>query len=106
MTMKKIVTDNRFRDNNTAPTAEISDDYSIESDEENMNINPSTISLPSITQAWKQPIFNINLQAQTVFNTSNIKIAVDISIAYAGAIGNFVLTCTPVKNIKPAEKPL
>ena len=37
----KLVTDNWSRDDNTSPTAEISDDSSIESDEEDMNINPS-----------------------------------------------------------------
>ena len=41
-----------------------------------------------------------------MFNTSNIKISVDMSIADTGATLNLVLTGTHVKNINPAEKPL
>ena len=50
-----------------APTSGIIDDSSIDSDEENMKIYPS------------------NLWTQTVFNTSNINIAVDIAITDVGA---------------------
>ena len=85
-----------------APTSEISDDSSIESDEENMKSNPRKISLPTRVQTRKQSILKINLQSQTVFNTSNIKISVDMSVAYAEATGHFVLPGTPVNNIKPA----
>ena len=41
-----------------------------------------------------------------MFNTPNIKISVDMAIADAGATGHFVLPGTPIKNIKPAGKPL
>ena len=54
-----------------APTAEITDYSSIDSDEEKMKIDPS------------------NLRTQPVFNTSNINIAVNTSIADAGATGHF-----------------
>ena len=67
MTMKRKFTYNQSQNNNTAPTAEIRDDSFIESDEENMKIDPS------------------NLRTQTMFNTSNIKIAVDMSITDAVA---------------------
>ena len=39
-------------------------------------------------------------------NTSNIKIAIDMAIIDAGAIGHFLLPGTPFKNINPAEKPM
>ena len=41
-----------------------------------------------------------------MFNTSNIKIVVYMAISDAGATGNVFLPGTPVKNIKPIEKPL
>ena len=85
---KAIVIDNRSRDYNTTPQSEITDDSSIESDEENIKIYPS------------------NLRTQTVFNTSNINIEVDMAIADAGATGKFSPPGTPIKNIKQAEKPL
>ena len=68
---KTIVTDNWSWDDNMAPTSGIIDDSSIDSDEENMKIYPS------------------NLWTQTVFNTSNINIAVDMAITYAEATGHF-----------------
>ena len=103
---KTVFTDNRSRDDNTAPTSEIADDYSVDSDEENMKINPSKIILPTRAQVWKQYILKGNLRAQMVFNTSNIKIAVDMSIINTGATEHFVLPGTPVKNTNPIEKPL
>ena len=59
--------------------------------------------LPTRAKARKKPIKRGNLQAQTIFNTSNIKIAFDMAIYDAGATENFVLPGTPVKNINPAE---
>ena len=41
-----------------------------------------------------------------MFNTLRINIAIDQAIADAGGNGHFVLTGTPVKNIKPATNPL
>ena len=47
-----------------------------------------------------------NLREKMFFNTSNIKIVVDMSIADSGATVHFVLPDTHVKYIKPADKPL
>ena len=103
---KKVVTDNQLHDKNNTSTAEISDDYSIDSDEGNTKINPSKIHLSTRSQSWEKPSLKGILWSQMVFITSNTKIAVDMAIVDSGATGNFSLPGTPVKNIKPAEKPL
>ena len=41
-----------------------------------------------------------------IFNTSHIKIAMNMAISDAGATGNFLLPGTEVKNLKPSDKPL
>ena len=45
-----------------------------------------------------------NLRIQTVFNTSNIKISLDMDTAYVGTTGHFFLQVTPVNKLNPAEK--
>ena len=45
-------------------------------------------------------------ETEIIFNTSNIKIAVDMAIANAGATGHFLLPGTQVRNLKPSNKPL
>ena len=69
-----------------------------------MKINPSKIILPTREKAWTQTIKKGNLQAQTMFNTYNIKISVNTTIDDAGLTGHFVVPGTSVKNINPAEK--
>ena len=103
---KTVVTDNWSRNDNTTPKSDMSEDYSIKSDEEDMKINPSKTIFPKKAKSLKQTSKTFNLRAPTMFNTSNIKIVVYMAISDAGATGKFFLPGTPVKNIKPAEKPL
>ena len=44
--------------------------------------------------------------ADTCFNTGRIKIAVDVTIVYAGAMGYCVLPGTPVINVLPTASPI
>ena len=72
---------------------------------------PSTVqTLPTRSKAWTQTIKKLDLKksanAETMFNTSKIKIAIDSAIADAGATGHFVLPGAPVIDIKPAAVPL
>ena len=50
--------------------------------------------LASRHKIWKQTIQNQNLEqsphAETIFNTSNIKILVETTISYAGGTGHYV----------------
>ena len=67
-------------------------------------------TLPTRNKAWTQTIAKFELRksehAETMFNTSKIKIAVDNAIADAGATGHFVLPGAPVLDVQPAKKPL
>ena len=55
---------------------------------------------PSTHNVHKAP------NADTMINTSNIKIAVDMTVTYSGATGHFVLPGTKVSNTKIRKKPL
>ena len=41
-----------------------------------------------------------------MINALNIKIAVDMAVAYSRAMGHFILTGTKVSNVKISTKPL
>ena len=43
---------------------------------------------------------------KTAYSTSIIKITKQEAIADAGAIVNFILPVTPVKNVRPVSKPI
>ena len=66
--------------------------------------------LPTRQKAWTKIVQLEDLKetanAETMFNTSSIKIAVDRVIADAGATGHFMIPGAPVIDIKPATKPL
>ena len=47
-----------------------------------------------------------DMNAETMFNTSSIKIAVDQAIVDAGATGHFMIPGAPVIDVRPATKPL
>ena len=49
---------------------------------------------------------NSENDTETIFNTSYIKISVDMAIANAGAKGHFLLPGTQVTNLKPSDKPM
>ena len=63
----------------------------------------TTMLLESRHKIWKQHIQKHNLekypQEETLFNTSKIKIAVDMEIEDAGATGHCFLPVTPVTDI-------
>ena len=80
---------------------------------EDQPVKRETIGVPPFptrNKAWQQTITNLKLKeskhAETMFNASTIKIAVDDAIADAGATGHFVVPGAPVLDIKPATKPL
>jgi len=63
-------------------------------------------------KAWKTALDTLDLDinasdnADTIFNISKIKIAMDMAIADAGATRHVVLPDTPVTNLHIAIKPL
>ena len=93
--------DNSCHSHDTYP---LTDDSSIES-----NATPITkITFPLITKAkvWQNTLHSLNIlhsdNADTIFDTGKMKIAVDMAIADAGATGHGVLPGTPSLNVQPA----
>ena len=64
-------------------------------DEPTKNIVPLPLSTHNVREAPN---------AETMLNTSNIKIAVDMAVADSGATGHLVLSGTKVSNIKISKK--
>ena len=70
-------------------------------------IRPTSIAMPTRWKAWQATIQEQDLAtSNTIFNTSNIKIAVDMAIADAGATGHFVLPGAPMLNKRVAKNPI
>ena len=65
---------------------------------------------PTRQKAWAKKVelesLKDDINAETMFNTSSIKIAVDQAIADAGATGHFMIPGAPVIDVRPATKPL
>ena len=73
-------------------------------------IKKSAIALPTRAKSWQQTIarhdFQASPNAETMFNTTKIKIAVDMAVADSGATCHFILPDTEVTNMKFSDNPL
>ena len=73
-------------------------------------IKKSAIALPTRAKAWQQTIarhdFQASPNAEAMFNTTKIKIAVDMAVADSGATCHFILSGTEVTNMKFSDNPL
>ena len=85
----------------TTATAWLTDDSSVESDEP--PILRTTMPMAPRHKSWQTTLDTLDIKtssnADTILNTSNIKIAMDMAIVDAGATGHFVLPGTPVTNL-------
>ena len=79
----------------------------IKNDEHTKNISPLPPShyFPGETIRRSYTVITTQEKAwqETMFNTSNIKIAVDIAVADSGATGHFVLPGTKVSDMKSTQ---
>ena len=73
-------------------------------------LQPSAFPMPTKKKEWQRTINKLNLwnepQGSTMFNTAQIKIAVNQAVAYAGTTWYFVLSGAPVTDTKPTNDPL
>ena len=72
--------------------------------------DPAKTSIYSRADTWKESIYSNNLSdlpnSDTCFNTGRIKIAVDMTVVDAGAMGHLVLPGTPVIDVLPTSNPI
>ena len=95
-------------DDKTTVTSNTSQNSSTPTDV--LNYKEVNTSFPTRQKAWAKIIELERLKetenAETIFNTSSIRIAVDQAIADAGATGHFMVPGAPVIDVKPTTKPL
>ena len=73
-------------------------------------ITSTNMHMTTTTKSWHATMANLDMaisaNAYTIFNTSKIKVAVDMAIVDAGVAGHVILPGTPVTNLHVATKPL